>query len=131
MWPHMGFKVPRRSPRRWQRLPLPPDPGGGGEQGCGSGHLGRGCEEQALPLWAGRHRLAGTVPSERGVPAAWVSCSGSWSRVGTECTLLPGKFYWERPGELFPARWDAPVAPLTFGMFLCFVTATFGSRVTL
>lgn len=34
--------------------------------------MGRGSEERALPLWAGRHRLAGTVPSERGVPAAWV-----------------------------------------------------------
>lgn len=92
-----------------------------------------GSEERALPLWAGRHRLAGTVPSERGVPAAWVCLQRELEPRGDRVYAAPWKVLLVEARRAAPS-WLAGMprpASLTFGMFLCFMTATFGSRVTL
>lgn len=105
---------------------FPQAPGGGGEQGCGSRHLESRCEGQALPCGQ-----AGTASQEQCLLSVacqprGCACSGSWSRVGTQCTLLPGKFYRERPPRAVPGTLGCPGSiPHIWDVFV------FGSRVTL
>lgn len=130
VWPQMDLKVLWRSPGGGRRACLPPRPCGPQEAvrvtGLREGALCISAGSPAPTSWAGRHWIAGTAPSERGVPALWVClrwergwhrdrvCAAPWKEVlqGESSRAVPA-----------PRPRGAPAASLTLG-------AAFGRKVT-